>query len=271
MIPSKLKMRLFIWVVLGLCFGSCNDLTDPVQRLEISTECILIANQAAHKIYVYRSTDTDDHRFTRYDYYAPYSIDSAIVRLSTPLGIKLLPLVVDTISPSMHWVDKYFSLGLNPGIQYNGVYSVFIETPYGTITGNTRVPGDFTLHQHMTGTSVQFIDNEAAIPVHWSKSDNAYIYQVTITLFTWETRIVPGMETFTYRRDEVRSFSTTDTLFTDHVYSRLRYDSVIVAVTAFDKNFYDHKFLGNDRAGVTGGYGVIGSGVNHSFMLPIRK
>ncbi len=256
-----------------LLLNACTDLTESPARMETSVNCVLVANRGAQKIFIYSTTDRNTYIYPENNY-ALLAIAGAVVDLTTADGKHRLQYVVDTVGVTSSNGNRYYSAAGKVRIVTDAEYGLSVETSFGTITGSTRVPGEFTIGFPVDKSRIAFSGNQATLPIHWTRSTNAFVYQIVATMVSWETRTFNGMDPFTLRREEVRTFSTVDTAFSAILSLRSQSnlpDTVIVEVTAFDKNFYSHKFLGNERAGVTGGYGVIGSGVAKSITLTVQK
>lgn len=249
-------------VALSAGIVSCSDLNAPSPTFEQSVVCNLTAYVTTQRIHLFRITSVDDpgpsfpffSPSTNDARFVPYAIENATVFVEDETQQRVL---FDFSSDSLFGaiVGRPYKNRDAFSVQPGGRYVLSAATPFGTITGSTTVPGDFSI---LSPSNNQVFSRGATVRIVWTKSSHAFGYHVKAT------------------DEDSRSPITTSTLVNDTTYS-IRFDpdfrisgAITIQVFAYDKNYDDHRSKVVPRAGITNAYGCFGSSLLQTVRIRVQ-
>ncbi len=269
------KLLIVVAVILLIC--SCENLNEPgSSKYSYSVDFYMDTVNKTQKIHLYRTLALSEN----YDLYhlENYFIENAQLELAcdgmdyNDFGLFEDPDSTHVYNYYDHYQWLYYKNNSELKILPGKEYILTIKTDDQLINGLTKVPGDFDLLIPARDTmKAEEIDG---LEISWTASQDAYIYTHGKFLarqrhyssgYTYFPDTFPLGGAYTNENHAVIDFNSSTILFVSEV------DSVLIFVTAFDKNAYNHSFNGHESAGVTNAYGVFGSSVTKTAVIVIDK
>ncbi len=263
-------------IILLLSLTSCENLNEPAgQQAEYSVVFCLEANSEIHKLYVYNNTPLDE--MIDGANINNYFVNGARIGLSSNNVVFNNFVYHDELdSIYIYYNTDYYQtvyyknnerLKIIPGMEYE----LNIKISDEEITGNTIVPGDFELNLPARDTMKS--EELNGIEIEWTESTNASVYvyghrsaqpapEWTGRDYLYFPEEIPRGGDYTHERKVKFEF------YGDPF---LRSDSVLIYVSAFDKNIFNHMLKGVSGSGLTNAYGVFGSSVTKTAVIVIDK
>ncbi len=252
MIFNKIKYVVFAFLILST---GCKKLTtEPTEFDNYSVLAYITSDFAKQKVYVYRTVPLNSKDSSDYIY------DKAEVSVTGNSTSEKFTYYDD------NFYDKYYidsTSNFKPGEKYY----LNIKTETETITGETTLPGDFEINSHKNYQEIT-ADKTIKLDMKWTKSNDSYAYILNLRFPITS----PSPEASYYFINY--SYITYDTTFYYNNSAFLTLldtsQSIIVSVTAVDKNFYQHHFEQYNSTGINKGYGYFGSGTVKTVKLKIK-
>ena len=230
-------IRIIILLFIFLLFNKCNDIS-TVEEIndEIAINLILKADsekQTALLTYIQKV----DEESINYQFINNVTlIDSADFFIN---DIKLQNILTDSIKnnrecySNLPRIDKCFNyFSENTKLVNNGINTLQIKIDNKIITGETIMPGDFT---------ISLEDKKLS----WTSSSNASLYRISV--WAQNEQFVQPFEQATF-----------DTVITLNI-KDFKPDAYRIMVEAIDENFFNFIMKENFQAGLQNAYGVFGS------------
>ena len=255
-------------LLLLIIFYSCENLNEPVGiQYGISISSLLEANRNIQEIQLFQALNLDDT--IDYKYYGRHFIKGAQIKISENNNVYSNFALFEK---NEMYNGKSFFYGndsefkIMPGNQYN----LEIVADEIRITGVTTVPGDFQILE--PSKNKMKIEDIINMELSWTKSDSAYLY-------SWDYRIAyqSQSDSSIYHGFKViplpsGNYTENERATFEYYYSiYMEIDSLLISITAYDKNAYNHFIKEDNNAGVTNAYGVFGSSVTKTAVIVIDK
>jgi hypothetical protein len=258
-------VRSFVLVVIIASTGvSCTDVADPTKPDSASVLLQLTANQPRQSVFLYRTADLGETPsflpFTELHnaQFLPYFLEGATVFVTDDHGRHPFQLRVDSSYGTV--VAKSY---VNPDsfvVQPEASYSLTVQAGTLTIEGRTTLPGEFQILSPSPTQIYTTSNGQLQFDLRWTRSRNALGYIASVIIARRVLVGGPYRERFTY--------VAFDTLYSPATPFRVSAaDTCFVEVQSFDVNYYNHRFRSVASAGVSHGYGYVGSSVFHTVRV----
>lgn len=236
-----------------ILFTACENLNDPGEaKYKHSLLCNLKVGISNQKIFIYDILSLEEYAYGTLKNFDKYFNPNAQVEIESN-GTVYSDFYVTADSENVRYYTSD-SLNVFPGQEYK----VKIIFEGETITGVTQVPAEFDILHPFENQIISYTNNSFNVTYRWEKSQFCSGYQIQVTypfLFNGN----PNPEYY---------FHSDQTVDTQYVFTNILrpIDTVNTIISAFDKNYYEHVYIGNESAGLTHAYGYFGS----SFQKQVR-
>jgi hypothetical protein len=253
----KLKCAFIMLLLFIIALQGCEiPVSHPTEMDKLSLVTFFASHLTKQNIYLYRAAYLDEEDSSGFN---KYFIENATV--------KIICENEDTLKCKLIKGDDYNSSAFTNRIGKTFIpgkkYTITAESEYGTIKGETTFPGDYKIVYpeegvFYVGEEYRYNDGyRIPIDIKWTRSEGAYGYFLEI-------------------HDEKggSSYFSTDTLFCHHFSAFYPYNTSAIykiTITAIDKNYYRHHFEQYNSSGISGGYGVMGSGTVQTVQIEFVK
>lgn len=267
---NKLRYKYYFTIAIFGYFISCQNPSVVDEQLKYSVLCLLTTSNSSQQLFMYRTADLSEKEnssLNRYDnnyLWLPFFVDNSNVKIiEENFTVHNFDLKTDSLNQQD--ISKYYTAADTLLITPNSVYKLEATIDANTIVGSTKVPGDFSIISPKPNEVItKKNSNSVEMNIHWTRSDRAFYYLLTVTLVGKNT-------IFNTQEYEHFYFTSRDIIFNSAIAFRMaKPESCFITVYAVDKNYYDHKFKNIDMSGLTGAYGYFGSAVGKSVTVKIQ-
>lgn len=253
---SIYKISLVI-ILCAIIFTACENLNDPGEpKYKHSILFNLSSGINKQKLYIYNISSLSAASFGYLKEYDKYFDPNVAISIESN-GSIISDFYVESDSDNVRYYTSE-SLNVLPGNEYHLSINVGNEV----ISGTTKVPEAFNIISPVENQIIQYTNNELIVNYKWIKSINSYGYQIQITYAYMFGGIL-------YENNFPFSDNILDTLYVYKTYLE-PVDTVYSIISAYDKNYFEHIYRGQESAGIQGAYGYFGSSTQRRLKYVVR-
>ncbi len=244
-------------ILFGIIFTACENLNDPGEpKYKHSVLFKLNSGISKQRFYVYNVVPLAEYSDGYLKQYDKYFDPSAQISIESN-GVNVFDFYVESDSQNIRYYTSD-SLNVLPGKEYHLSINVGNEV----ISGTTKVPEAFNIISPVENQIIQYTNNELIVNYKWTKSINSYGYQIQINYAYMFGGVL-------YENNFPFGDNISDTLYVYKTYLE-PLDTVYSLISAYDKNYFDHIYKGQESAGIQGAYGYFGSSTQTRLKYVVR-